>query len=424
MKKVYLFLSAALIATAGIAQTNMGNATMEAKQVTPVKTFTLKDASKAHTSANNKATAWIDYASSYSNLYSSTPYGLIGNNLFPDSTLLADYGTSGFASTWVHGIAQTFDMKALSYINDGINVPGGQSFNIDSVSCAGVYTRVDNNSTDTLVFEVIQPNPLNMSGRSYFYNGGVNTNLAVDTCWMMPIDWSFAAKATPGVLAEYRVLLDDNFYADSTANGLHIADAMAGQTISAYIGWADRVFSIAVSFRPGYTWIPNQDTINFNKNGFWFGSYELNGQGTYPTYSKDDYNVASILPQDVRYNNASSWNDTYIPSYAYMGTVPSFAYEAMAINALIDYNVGVDELSNDVDFSVYPNPSNGEFNINLTAANSGNANLVVRNVVGQTIINKTIAVNGQTKETISLTDYSKGIYFLTVNNSTVKLIVE
>jgi len=95
----------------------------------------------------------------------------------------------------------------------------------------------------------------------------------------------------------------------------------------------------------------------------------------------------------------------------------------MAVYPVMDFAVGIEEL-NTVKFNVYPNPSTGVFNINLTSENSGNVNLSVKNVVGQTVLNKTIAVSGQTKETISLTDYSAGIYFLTIDNKTVKLIVE
>jgi len=89
-----------------------------------------------------------------------------------------------------------------------------------------------------------------------------------------------------------------------------------------------------------------------------------------------------------------------------------------------DSGNSVDEVTNNVNFSVFPNPSTGEFNINLSSKNSGNVNLSVKNVVGQTVINKTIAVNGKSKETISLADYSKGIYFLTIDHKTTKLIVE
>ena len=88
-----------------------------------------------------------------------------------------------------------------------------------------------------------------------------------------------------------------------------------------------------------------------------------------------------------------------------------------------DPSQGIGNVKTKTSFNVYPNPSAGIFNIDLSSQNNENVNLIVKNVVGQTVINKTVAVSGTT-ETISLTDYSKGIYFLTIDNNTVKLIVE
>jgi len=86
--------------------------------------------------------------------------------------------------------------------------------------------------------------------------------------------------------------------------------------------------------------------------------------------------------------------------------------------------VGINELNNSVAFNVFPNPSNGVFNINLSSNDDKNVNLTVKNVVGQTVLTETVNVSGKTNHTISLADYSKGIYFLTVGNETVKLVVE
>jgi hypothetical protein len=88
--------------------------------------------------------------------------------------------------------------------------------------------------------------------------------------------------------------------------------------------------------------------------------------------------------------------------------------------------VSVDEIANNVDFNVYPNPNTtGIFNINLDAVKADNVNMTVTNSLGQTIIEKTLStVAGNSTQTLSLVDYSKGIYFLNIDNKTVKLIVE
>ncbi|MDT8411523.1 MAG: T9SS type A sorting domain-containing protein [Vicingaceae bacterium] len=88
----------------------------------------------------------------------------------------------------------------------------------------------------------------------------------------------------------------------------------------------------------------------------------------------------------------------------------------------------VKELSNNTSFSVYPNPSNGDFNISLNTQNAEMLTLTVNNIVGQTVLTKQVRVAGQTNETISLAGFDKGVYFLTIDNNkekqTVKLIVE
>ena len=438
MKKIYLFLSAALVATAGFAQqVNMTGATEEAGQQELIKTFSVKDVAKANTSNKVLQSNWYDYADAYSTLYTATPYGLVGNNLFPDSTVMVNYGTSGYSAPWIHSIAQYFDLDALAFTTAfPTPIDRNRTFTIDSLYAAGVYFRPNTSMIDTLVFQIVAPNSTasQMTTTSYF-TGTTASNLGTDTVFVRTISHSYLSAAVKGnivaPIAEYRVLLDDNFFADSTSNGLHIAEVMtASDVISPQLGALQAYsnkFAISVDFKPQGTWSQATDTLRVTQNAWFFGSYELNGQASFPTYSKQDFNCAHIYPISCRYNtNANGWNGRYIPSLAYMGSSNTYSYEAHAIGAYItqDDFVGVEETANDASFSVYPNPSNGEFNINLTSENSQNVNLTVRNVVGQTIINKTVAVSGLTKETISLSDYSNGIYFLTIDNNTVKLIVE
>lgn len=438
MKKVYLFLSAALVATAGFAQqVNMTGATEEAGQREIVKTFSVKDV--AHSKSGNKViqSNWYDYADAYSNLYTATPYGIVGNNLFPDSTVMVNYGTSGYSAPWIHSIAQHFDLDALAFKTAyPTPIDRTRTFTIDSLQTAGVYFRPNTGMIDTLVFQIVAPNSTaSQMVSTSFFTGATASNLGTDTVFVNTISHPYVSAAVKGnisaPIAEYRVLMDDNFFADSTANGLHVVDIqtandMISPQLGALMAYSNN-FAVSIDFKPQGTWSQATDTLRVTQNSWFFGSYELNGQASFPTYAKDDFNTAHILPISCRYNtNANGWNDRYIPALAYMGGTNTYSYEAHAISAYItqDDFVGLEETVNEASFSVYPNPSNGEFNINLTSESSQNVSLTVRNVVGQTIINKTVAVSGLTKETISLSDYSNGIYFLTVDNNTVKLIVE
>jgi hypothetical protein len=139
-----------------------------------------------------------------------------------------------------------------------------------------------------------------------------------------------------------------------------------------------------------------------------FIDYEYGSSGTGPSAGTPSARHSAIRYPNMPNPNANS-------SYGLTNTP--------MIRLNFDMTVGVDAADEATSFSVYPNPSNGEFTINL----SGEAKistLTVKNVVGQTIINKTVNVAGNTTETISLSDYSKGVYFLTVDGETTKLIVE
>ena len=96
----------------------------------------------------------------------------------------------------------------------------------------------------------------------------------------------------------------------------------------------------------------------------------------------------------------------------------------MRFDPALIIHVGINQVEDAVKFNVFPNPSNGIFNINLSSEKDNSVNLTVKNVVGQTVLTETVNVSGTTNHKISLTDYSKGIYFLTVGTKTVKLIVE
>ncbi len=123
--------------------------------------------------------------------------------------------------------------------------------------------------------------------------------------------------------------------------------------------------------------------------------------------------------------NSAQHSTVSFPNRAAATTTYSLTGTPM-IRLTIDpqYGVGVNEIDNSIQFNVFPNPSNGVFNINLSSNDENNVNLTVKNVVGQTVLTETVNVAGNTRHQIALADYSKGIYFLTIGNETTKLIVE
>jgi len=81
-------------------------------------------------------------------------------------------------------------------------------------------------------------------------------------------------------------------------------------------------------------------------------------------------------------------------------------------------NVSVSELQNDAfSFKVFPNPSGGEFTLDIDNASNGAYTIDVKNMLGQTVHNEVISVNGNTTKVLNLSGMDKGVYFLHLSNS-------
>ena len=82
-----------------------------------------------------------------------------------------------------------------------------------------------------------------------------------------------------------------------------------------------------------------------------------------------------------------------------------------------DVGVGINEIENDLDFSVFPNPVNGS-QLNIFSKNSNSiSNLILTDILGKTIF---ASQNLESKEiiTINLPQGLSGVYFLTIQSKT------
>jgi|TARA_B110000967_G_scaffold209763_1_gene267529 hypothetical protein len=69
-----------------------------------------------------------------------------------------------------------------------------------------------------------------------------------------------------------------------------------------------------------------------------------------------------------------------------------------------------------VDFSVYPNPTEGRVSINTSLENLNKENFKIRNLLGQEYKNFSISKNSNTSYQLNLENFSSGMYFITVSS--------
>ena len=352
MKKIYLLLGAALVATAGFAQYKAGNG--PAIHQTKNQTF------KTFKTSNDKATGdslmYFDANGFYlMDAQDNTDFALENQ----DIDGITSYGNAGWPSP-------SGDSFQFSFYNDDpletpYTTPGGDFF----------------------------PNDLTPGVDSAFYIAA--------TSWFSPAGiannwWSFGPITIPAGTQNNMFSWHDKHNPMWTdAYDVYLVDISAVADPANPQGIVD---CIGASLTPDYTKVQISNAANGPDTSWTLHTLNVDafvGSRMF-VYFNHDANDGDVLQLDEMY--VTEGNPT-----------------------------SVEEL-NTLSFNVFPNPSAGEFNINLSSVNSENVNLTVKNVVGQTVINKFVAVSGKTRETISLANYSKGIYFLTIDNKTVKLIVE
>ena len=73
-------------------------------------------------------------------------------------------------------------------------------------------------------------------------------------------------------------------------------------------------------------------------------------------------------------------------------------------------------------FEIYPNPNGGQFKLDLESSSEVGFTMIVRNMLGQTVHSELISVNGSMIKDIDLSSNEKGVYFVSLENETERLV--
>jgi hypothetical protein len=157
---------------------------------------------------------------------------------------------------------------------------------------------------------------------------------------------------------------------------------------------------------------------NFIENGTLSLTIETSGGVKNYQWQKNGQN----LVDGSRINGATSKTLTissleFTDAGSYTCVLQGYCNNLSSNAALVDIVSGIEEVENN-QFKVFPNPSNGIFNLEFE--NSAKAsNLLIVNLGGQKVVNKPIVNH---KESIDLSQFNDGIYmlYLTINKKLVK----
>jgi len=87
-------------------------------------------------------------------------------------------------------------------------------------------------------------------------------------------------------------------------------------------------------------------------------------------------------------------------------------------------NVGVEELTNISEVSLFPNPATTSMALTFNAKQSGNLDIIISDILGKTISTQTVDVNtGMFNQNINIEDLNQGIYFLELNQNNESKVI-
>ena len=193
---------------------------------------------------------------------------------------------------------------------------------------------------------------------------------------------------------------------DTTQTSLNAAftQVVAENPIPYTITTADRGKWLTIPIIPTVILPAGQYVAAAEQIGGAFNGFEL--------YIGRDRVSEELQPFGLQYCNFIFVNDAS-PSW---GNI--FAQPMIRMN--VNLVEGIDEIDKTlVNFSVSPNPNNGQFKVSIVAPNA-KFTLNVRNIMGQVVYTENVSVQNSLKKEINLSNLDKGIYFLSVENEISK----
>jgi hypothetical protein len=390
---------------------------------------TLTKTKESTSSKAGIADYWINHTFNFSSvdelqrLHAGSMMGPNAGYLWPDTTILLPDGSHNSILSIGHvlnGSSPIFDS-----VTDGFKYSQSKSSNayyLDTIVFYCMYNRVPslNYSVDTLVLQLKldQTDIASYSNQSWTLNSyGANQ---LDYLGISHDSAQLTSSRSDYMTFKY--LLDSNSVNDTTVDGWHCFKI----PIDVYLesGFTPHLFrfnteAISISFRPGFSWNANMDSIQ-HVNNLRFLSYEEFGDNTYPSYFNQDYNCSYVLHKDIFYQTGdySNFLTSDIPDSLFTPSYP-FKSEHRFDHHWLEYIItqriwgGIDTPNEFLPMQVFPNPASQSISIVVDNISTKAYLLSCYELTGK------LAMQIQTSDLqhISIESLSSGMYFLIVEDA-------
>ena len=248
--------------------------------------------------------------------------------------------------------------------------------------------------------------------------------------WIEPVaNIYYAINSTPFAIG-YTVTTSCNTYSNTT--GFAIPDGAGEGVFGPYatstinVPVTGSISDVNVGMNVSHTW-PNDLEITVSHNGTSVIVWNR------ACGSNDNFNV-TVSDGAPAFTCAANMTGTYSPSQplsAFNGLEASGAWTFQVRDGWIQDTGSVNSWSVEVctqtatlattengltNFAVYPNPSNGNFNIQFESQSANGVNVMVHDLRGRAIMTRNFANTGIFNQNIQLDNAQTGIYMLTVTD--------
>ncbi len=324
--------------------------------------------------------------------------------LFPDSTVKQLYGATGggveLGYTGLHNVGQVFDPKSFYFDNI---LTEYNNYTVDSIEIAFKYMHNIPGTVDTLDIRVYTGAGVRV-GNLVDQNG----NIIEPTAWIM---YNRTLGIGTGSSQNFQVLLTDadTGFAQYQGRGLALNNpvAIAG----------DGLIAVSYRFIPGYTWNLGDtiqhdwDTPEPTKKLNHFIPWVLRDNSK---TAEDSYNHGLSVRRFQRYGTATNWDQEFIPGDAWN----DFTEQVYCAFKVTSTNVGIAGINPISKVNAYPNPTNGnaELNIEYNVADASDVSIDLYDMQGKkvrTILNTNVEAGTYTA-TSNIADLQNGVYVYTI----------
>ncbi len=114
-------------------------------------------------------------------------------------------------------------------------------------------------------------------------------------------------------------------------------------------------------------------------------------------------------------NGATAANNSGVAPGSYSATVTDANGCSATTSVTVGFTVGIEDLANGLNLGVFPNPTKGNVNVSIELRENRNVSIEVFNVLGKIVAQAELGNTRNAQQTISLAEFSDGLYFVKVN---------